>query len=322
LVDLPIDGQIVPALIQPTKRGHVFLLDRRDGKPLAQVEEKQVPQGPAPGDFLSPTQPFSTGMPVFDDTLLSERTMWGLTPIDQLWCRIKFRQARYDGPLTPPGVEPTIAYPGYVGGIEWGSVAVDPERRLMVVNWNRVANYMRLIPRADADAMGVRVSPEGKLPRIGQPAPQAGTPFALATEMFLSPLMVPCTEPPFGNIAVVDLDQRKKVWERPLGTSRDTGPLGIAGHLPLPMGVPNLGGSVTTRSGLVFIAAAQESAIRAFDIRDGRKLWSARLPAGGQATPMTFVSPRTGRQYVVISAGGHRGIKSKIGDYVVAYALP
>jgi membrane-bound PQQ-dependent dehydrogenase (glucose/quinate/shikimate family) len=322
LVDLPIDGETVPALIQPTKRGEVFLLDRRDGKLLAKVEERPVPQGAAQGDFLSPTQPFSTEMPSFDRTLWSEKTMWGMTPLDQLWCRVKFREARYDGPFTPPGPHPTMTFPSYQGGSDWGSVAVDPERRLMVVNWSRIANYTQLIPRAVADAMGVHVNKDGALHSLGLPEPQEGTPFALTTKAFLSPLMVPCTEPPFGKITVVNLDKRQTVWERPLGTTRDNGPFGLASHIPLPMGVPNTGGAVTTKSGLIFIAAAQENAIRAFDIRDGRKLWEARLPAGGQATPMTFVSPKTGKQYVVIAAGGNYAIGTKMGDYIVAYALP
>ena len=321
LIDLPINGKTVPALIQPTKRGQIFLLDRRTGKPLAQVEERPVPQGPAQGDFLSPTQPFSTGMPGFDNEVLSEASMWGTTPLDQLWCRIKFREARYDGPFTPPGVKPSITYTSYQGGVDWGSVSVDPERRLMVVNWNRMANYTRLVPRPQADAMGVKVSPDGQMQRF-LPVPQAGTPFAMKTDPFWSPLLIPCTQPPFGKITVVDLDTRKKRWEKPLGTSRDSGPLGYPSHVPLPMGVPSTGGSITTRSGLIFIGASQEQALRAFDIRDGRKLWSARLPAGGQATPMTFVSPRTGKQYVVIAAGGNYPILTRMGDYVVAYALP
>jgi quinoprotein glucose dehydrogenase len=322
LVDLPIDGRMVPALIQPTKQGQVFVLDRRTGTPLTTVEERPVPQGPASGDFLSPTQPFSSGMPSFDDTIWSERSMWGTTPIDQLWCRIKFREARYDGPFTPPGVKPTIQFPAFLGGINWGSVAVDPERRLMVVNWSRMANYNVLIPRAMADAMGVHVVREGSRQELGDPVAQAGTPFAVAARPFWSFLRIPCTEPPFGKITVVDLERHQSVWEHPLGSSRDSGPLGIPSHLPLPMGVPSAGGSLVTKSGLIFIAAAQEHTFRAFDIRDGRKLWSIRLPAGGQATPMTYVSPRSGRQYVLIAAGGNYAIMSKMGDYVVAYALP
>jgi len=319
LIDLPIGGKTIPALVQATKRGQVFLLDRRTGRPLAAVEERAVPQGPAPGDRLSPTQPFSTGMPAFDNRVLTESAMWGATPLDQLWCRIKFRQARYEGPMTPPGVKPTITYPSYLGGINWGGVAIDPERRLMVVNWNRVANYTRLVPRSEAG--DVKASADGGI-HVGQPVPQIGTPFALFTGAFLSPLDMPCTEPPFGKITVVDLATRKTVWERPLGTSQDSGPFGTRSLLPIPMGVPNTGGSMTTRSGLVFVAATQERAIRAFDIRSGAKLWQAGLPAGGHATPITYVSPRTGRQYVVIAAGGNAPLHSGASDHVIAFALP
>jgi quinoprotein glucose dehydrogenase len=320
LIDLSIDGKIIPALVQPTKNGQVFLLDRRNGTALAPVKELAVPQGAAPGDFLSPTQPFSIGLPSFDDTRLSEGSMWGATPIDQLWCRIKFREARYDGPMTPPGVKPTITYPSFLGGIDWGGVSIDPERRLMVVNWSRMANYTRMVPRKEADAMGIRPSVDGKV--VGKAVAQAGTPFALETGPFLSPLAMPCTQPPFGKIAVVNLDTRKLLWSRPLGKATDSGPLGVASHIPYPMGVPNTGGSLATRSGLVFIGATQEKAIRAFNSVTGEKLWEARLPAGGHATPMTFVSHKTGRQYVVISAGGNVTMRSGTGDSVVAFALP
>lgn len=321
LIDLPIGGRTVPALIQPTKRGEIFLLDRRTGTPLSPVEERRVPQGAAPGDFLSPTQPFSTGMPGFDRAVLSEARMWGATPLDQLWCRIKFREARYEGALTPPGTRSTIMYPSQLGGINWGGVSVDPERRRMAVNWSRMANYTRLVPRAEADRGGVKASPDGSL-HIGAPAAQMGTPFAADTKAFLSPIGVPCTEPPFGKMAVVDLDTRKIVWERALGSAADSGPLGQASRLPLSMGVPNTGGSLTTRSGLVFIAATQERAIRAFELDSGRLVWRKRLPAGGHATPMSYRSPRSGRQFVVVAAGGNAALASGAGDHVVAFALP
>jgi membrane-bound PQQ-dependent dehydrogenase (glucose/quinate/shikimate family) len=319
LTDLAIDGQTVPVLIQGTKRGQIFVLDRRTGTPVTKIEEKPVPQGPAPGDFLSPTQPFSTGMPVFDRTVWTERTMWGTTPLDQLWCRIKFREARYEGPLTPPGIKPTITYPGYLGGMNWSGVAVDPERNLMVVNWTRVANYTQLVPRATADAMGVTISTDGNI-HFNGPDPQKGTPFAIATNFFWSPLVIPCTSPPFGKIAVVDLATQQIRWQRTLGTAADLGPFLLPLHLPLPTGTANVGGSVVTRSGLVFIAAAMEHAIRAFDIRDGRKLWTTRLPAGAQATPITYIDPRNGKQYVVVVAGGDP--HAARASYVVAYALP
>lgn len=319
LIDLPVNGKIVPALVQATKQGQLFLLDRRTGVPLAKVEEKPVPQGAASGDWTAETQPFSTGLPAFDNTVLHESTMWGTTPIDQLWCRIKFKQARYDGPMTPPGVRPSITYPSYLGGIDWGGVSVDPERHLAIVNWNRMANYTRLVPRSEAK--GVKPSINGGI-HVGDPVPQLGTPYALFTSAFLSPLGIPCTQPPFGKIGVVDLVTRKMVWERPLGSAADSGPFDIRSRLPLPMGVPNQGGSLTTRSGLVFIAASQDRSFWAFELKTGRKLWQVSLPVGGHASPMTYVSPKTGRQYVVIADGGNASLHSGTGDNVFAFALP
>lgn len=324
LIDLPVKGRMIPALIQATKNGNLFLLDRRNGNLLAPVEERKVSQGAASGDFLSPTQPFTTDMPTFDDTILSEAHMWGLTPLDQLWCRIKFREARYDGPFTPPNVKPSITYPSYLGGINWGGVSVDPKRKLLVANWSRMANYTRLVPRRDADAMGIRAAGVGgdqHVGAVGLPVAQTGTPFAALTAAFLSPLAVPCTEPPFGKIAVVDLVKRKIVWEKPLGTSADSGPFNIRTGLPLPMGVPNSGGTMITGSGLIFVAATQERAIRAFTVNSGKLVWKARLPAGGHASPMSYISPKTGRQFIVIAAGGNVSLNSGADDAVVAFAL-
>lgn len=318
LVDLEIDGEQVPALIQATKRGEVFLLDRRNGNLLADVEERPVPQGPAEGDWLSSTQPFSVGMPSFDDTVLTEQQMWGLSSLDQLWCRIKFKQARYEGPMTPPGVKPTITYPSYLGGINWGGVSVDTDRNLMVANWSRVANYTQLIPREKVPHL--QISTSGGI-HVGEPVPQMGTPFALETFAFLSPLGVPCTSPPFGKIGVVDLDSRELIWEKPLGTGADSGPFEIPTKLPIPMGVPNAGGSLTTRSGLIFIGATQEKALRAFHTETGKLLWKHRLPAGGHASPMSFLSPESGDQFIVIAAGGSAPLHSGAADTLVAFRL-
>ena len=320
LVDLQIGGQPVPALIQPTKRGQVFVLDRRTGRTLKPVVERKVPQGPAPGDWLSPTQPFSTGMPDFTGPELTEKSMWGLTPFDQLWCRIKFRQARYEGPMTPPGINPSITHPGYLGGIDWGGVSVDPVRQIMIVNWSRMPNYTQLIPRAEADRRGLKPGPEGYMP--GQPQAQAGTPFAAATGAFLSPLGVPCINPPYATLTAVNLGTGKVIWSEPFGDARDNGPWGIPSMLPLTMGVPAIGGSVSTRGGLVFIGASMEMSLRAVDQKTGDLLWKTRLPAGGHATPMTYISPASGRQFVVIAAGGHTALASPFGDYIIAYALP
>jgi quinoprotein glucose dehydrogenase len=320
LVDLQIGGQPVPALIQPTKRGQVFVLDRRTGRPLKPVEERKVPQGAAPGDWLAPTQPFSTGMPDFAGPELTERSMWGLTPLDQLWCRIKFRQARYEGHMTPPGLRYSITYPGYLGGIDWGGVSVDPARQVMIVNWSRMPNYTRLMPRAEADSKGIKPGPRGYV--MGKVQAQAGTPFAVETSAFLSPLGVPCINPPYATLTAVDLRSGKVLWSEPFGEAGENGPWGVPTHLPLTMGVPAIGGSVSTRGGLVFIGASMDKTLRAVDQRTGQILWQAKLPAGGHSTPMTYISPRSGRQFVVIAAGGHGGLQSALGDAIVAYALP
>lgn len=322
LIDMPIGGEIVPALLQTSKSGQFFMLDRRTGMPLTKVEERPVPQGPVEGDWLSPTQPFSPDLPAFDNTYLTSQSMWGLTPLDQLWCRIKFKQARYEGIFTPPGYpRPSITYPSYLGGVNWGGISVDPERKLAIVNWTRMANYTSMVTREEANRKGYKRSTNGGA-HVGEPVAQEGTPFALLTGPFLSPLGIPCTEPPFGMIGVVDLKTGKLKWQRPLGTAADSGPLGTRSRLPLPMGVINTGGSVTTKSGLLFIGATQERTFRAFDANSGKLLWRAPLPAGGHASPMSYISQKSGRQFVVIAAGGNAPLSSGTGDYVMAYALP
>ena len=322
LYDLPVAGVRVPALIQPTKRGEIFVLDRRTGKPLTSVTERRVPPSDVPGEHAAATQPFSVGMPSFAGPTLTEVMMWGLTPIDQAWCRLAFRTSRYEGSLTPATVgKPTIVFPGYVGGSDWGGISIDTDRDILVGNSNRVAMRVDLIPRAQADAMGIKPISTAVHGNVGGTSAQAGTPVAVRILPFLSPLGVPCNQPPYGMLSAVDMRTRKLLWSRPLGTAHDSGPFGLESHLPFTMGVPNTAGSLVTRSGLTIIGATQGRYLRALETRTGRLLWQARLPAGGQATPMTYLSP-SGRQFVVISAGGNYTLRSKTGDYVVAYALP
>jgi quinoprotein glucose dehydrogenase len=328
LADYPTAHGVVHALLQPTKRGELFILDRATGVPLYPVEERPAPQrGKVPEEQLSPTQPFSVGLPSFRGADLVESEMWGITPLDQLWCRIKFREARYEGPFTPPGLTPAIQMPGVFGGMEWGGVAVDITRNIVVVNSNSVPNYPQLLPRAEADKLGLkRFSPENlKINLVGlkRGSPQEGTPYGLRRgDGFLSPLQVPCSRPPYGRLSAMDLKTGKLIWTRVFGTARDIGPFGIPSLLPLPLGTPNVGGAVVTQTGLFFIGATQDRYLRAYETVTGRLLWQARLPAGGNATPMTYLSPDSGRQFVVIAAGGHRGVASKMGDYLLAYALP
>lgn len=321
LVDLQIGGRQVPALVQPTKTGQVYVLDRRTGRPLASVVERRVTVDPAPGDRASPTQPFSVGMPSFAGNTLKESDMWGATPFDQLWCRIRFRSMRYDGPFTPIGTKEALVSPGIGGGMNWGSVSVDPERSILFVNSMQVPSTVRLIPRVTADAMakkqkGIRFHD------LSLPLPQGGTPFAVSVNTFVSPLGAPCNAPPYGLMSAVDLNTGKLLWQKPLGTTQDSGPLGVPLGIPITMGLPMMGGSIVTRGGIVFIAAAQERSIRALDAATGRELWKGRLPTGGQATPMTYISPKSGRQFVVIVSGGSVLIQSPLMDRVEAFALP
>lgn len=323
LVDIPGPSGVQKALVQPTKRGEIFLLDRVTGRPLAPVAERPVPQGgTVPGERLAPTQPFSIGMPAFGGARLRERDMWGVSALDQLWCRISFRRARYDGPLTPPGLTPNIAYPGYLGGIDWGSASIDKDHSVLIINANRVANIDRLIPRADVSAMGIKPSTRGSPRAVKGVVAQANTPYGAEIKPFLSPLTVPCNKPPFGLISAIDLRTHKLLWSRPFGTAEESGPFGLHSHLPLPIGLPNAGGSVATRGGLIFIAATQTPALHAIDIRTGREVWRTRLPAGGLATPTVYWSAESRRQFVVVAASGNPNFRSPVGDSIVAYALP
>jgi len=321
LVDLPNGAK---ALVQTTKRGEIFLLDRATGRPLAPVTEHRVPQlGAPPTERLSPTQPFSDALPSMRGPNLTEKMMWGITPLDQLWCRIRFREARYEGPLTPVGLTPAIVYPGYIGGMNWGSSAIDPERGLMLVTSNRFANYNRLISRQEANARGILPmgTPGTTIRGAGGPVPQLGTPYGADIGRFMSFLGTPCQQPPYGKISAVDLNTGKLVWTRSFGSARNLGPLGLHSNLPIRIGAPTLGGGIVTRSGLMFIGGSVDHDFRAISMEDGRELWRSRLPTGGLAIPSTYISPKSGRQFVVIAAGGGLGV-SPPGNTLVAYALP
>ena len=308
LVDLETARGTVPALIASTKRGDIYVLDRRDGSLLVPAPERPVPQGAASGDRVAPTQPFSALS--FKPQPLREADMWGTNPLDQLLCRATFKQYRYDGIFTPPSEQGSIVYPGNYGVFDWGGIAIDPARQLLIANPNYIAFVSQLHPRAEVVA-------QGGGSEIGL-QPMAGTPYAVDLHPLLSPLGIPCQAPPWGYMAAVDLATMHTTWMHPNGTIRDSAPLPI----PLPLGVPSLGGPMTTAGGVAFLSSTLDYYLRAYDVADGRQLWQARLPAGGQATPMSYVSDKTGRQYVVVMAGGHGSLGTKMGDSLVAYALP
>ena len=320
LTDFPTASGNVPALIQATKTGQVFVLDRRTGKPLTKVEERPVPASIIPGERWSRTQPFSTGMPDFAGPTLTEADMWGITPFDQLYCRIKFRQAEYRGIYTTPRVGPSIRTPGELGGIDWGSVSVDEGRGILVVNSNLMADYDTFILRADADKE--RLFTNGD-PRKGKTAPgaaMAGTPYAVHWHGFVTGIGIPCQKPPYGYLTAVELKTGKVLWQNTLGDASNSGPFGIRSHLPLPLGAPNIGGSIVTRGGVIFIGASQDQHFRAVDESNGKVLWDIRLPAGGHATPMTYLG-RDGRQYVLIMAGGSNSFGTGSGDSLIAFRV-
>ncbi|MCX7864388.1 MAG: PQQ-binding-like beta-propeller repeat protein, partial [Novosphingobium sp.] len=317
LFELRKDGRIFPALLQPTKRGQTFVLDRRTGAPLFPVEERPAPQRGAV-ERLPATQPWSPAMYDLAGPPLEESRMWGISALDQLWCRIRFRQARYEGQFTPPGLTPSIQDPGYTGGTNWGSFAVDTSRQLGFTLSNRFVTHVQLLPRDHPKARGLKASSTAF---GGGLVPQEGTPFAADISFFVSPLGVPCQQPPHGLINAIDLSTGKLVWSRPLGSARDSGPLMIPSRLPFTIGTMTFGGPMATAGGLVFVGGSQDHAFRAFDSETGEMLFEADLPGMAATRPMTFLSARDGRQYVVISSEAPaRG--SKAYGAVTAFALP
>jgi quinoprotein glucose dehydrogenase len=308
------DGVEIPAVVQATKMGHLFVLHRETGAPLFPVEERPVPASDVPGEEAWPTQPFPLLPPPLAAQRLRPEDAWGVTPWDRGRCRDKIAALRNEGIFTPPSLQGTLMFPGSAGGSNWGSVAIDPGRRLVVLNQTNLAFSVRLIPRADFE----REKAAGRgLLGLREFAPQHGTPYAMVREPVQSPLQLPCNPPPWGTLAAVSLDDGAIRWQVPLGSAPDR----IPGSLPIRPGLPNLGGPLATAGGVVFVAAAMDGVLRAFDVDTGAELWGDKLPAGGNATPMTYLGP-SGRQFVVIAAGGHGKLGTRRGDWVVAYALP
>lgn len=314
LVDLTIGGATVPALVQPTKQGELFVLDRRTGKPLLPVTEVPAPQGAAAGDHSAGTQPKSALS--YEPARLTGRDMWGATLLDQMACRIALHRLRYDGRFTPPSTQGSLIYPGNFGTFNWGGVAVDPQRQVAFTTPTYLAFVSTLVPRPDATVQLVQDGhpPTGALPALNE---NFGAPFAVKLHPFTSPLGIPCQAPPWGYVAGADLRTGRIAWKHRNGTVRDLSPI----PLPFRMGVPNLGGPVMTAGGVAFLSGSMDDYVRGYDVGDGRQLWESRLPAGGQATPMTYLGA-DGRQYLLVVAGGHGSTGTKPGDYVIAYALP
>lgn len=317
LIDFPVKGGTAPALVQLTKRGQIFVLDRRTGEPLTRVVEVRVPGGAQPGEWVFPTQPYSVEMPTIGVDKLTEEKMWGATPLDQLACRIMFQLVRYEGDFTPPGSEkrPSLQYPGNAGGMNWGSGAYDPRRGLLIVSDVRMPQVVALTKSDKPEVALSRAAKDRPPPSLKAIA------YKARNDWFLSPIFSPCIEPPHGMLTAIDVRTRQIVWQVPSGTAEAEAPFGLKSHLPIPIGTIGLGGPITTAGGVTFRSATTDPYLRAYANATGEVLWKAKLPVASSSTPMTYVSPRSGKQYVVVTAGGAAMSPDK-GDYVIAYALP
>jgi len=314
LGDIEVQGVPVPAVIQATKTGMLYVFDRTKGQPLFPIEEKPVPPSFVAGEQASPTQPFSAIPSLVSQKPIDPADAWGVTFWDRGKCRDLLSAHRNEGIFTPPDPHGTILSPGYIGGVNWGGIVFDEARQRVIAAVNHLPMLVTLVPQAELQEQ----MRSGNYPNSDF-ARQAGTPWAMRREPLLSPWGLPCTAPPWGTLVSVDLRRNRIVWQVPLGSTEGVGPWFAPTR---DFGMPNMGGPIATAGDLVFVGAALDSYFRAFDIETGRQLWKHRLPAGGQATPMTYRAGRNQRQFVVIAAGGHGVLNTPRGDYVIAFALP
>ncbi len=313
LAELTIDGTPRAAVLQATKMGMLFVFDRATGEPLYPLQERVVPASDVPGEAAAPTQPFPPAALIFTrQTAVTPDAAWGFTPLDRWLCRRKIAALRSEGIYTPPSLKGTILAPGYGGGVNWGGLAFDPQHQRVIVATMQVPMVVTLLARAPVDALA-EMQASGKF-KDSEFAPMSGAPYGLRREALLSPLGVPCTAPPWGQLVAIDLaPQPRQRWVQPIGTTAMKAPIALA------LGMPFMGGPVATAGGLVFMAGTTDDRFRAYDIESGRTLWETQLPAGGNATPAVFEVG--GRQIVVIAAGGHGGLGTTRGDYLLAFAL-
>ena len=315
LVELNRNGSKVEAVLQATKTGYLFVLDRLTGRPLFPVKEMQVPQSDVEGEESSPTQPVPQAPPPFTPQTIMADDAWGLTFWDKKQCRNRILALRNEGLYTPPGVNGSVLYPSDSGGSNWGGVAYDPESGLAVVNSTNVLRSQKLVPRKEFEASGDAQKTAGR----SSVALMPGTPFVWLRETLVSDLGIPCNPPPWGSLTAIDTSTGKIYWQIPFGRK----PFGFGlFRSPQKWGSPNQGGPIITKGGLIFIGASLDNRIRAYDLYSGEELWSAELPAPGNATPMTYLDSESNRQYIVIAAGGYPTFGTELSDAIVAFTLP
>ncbi len=318
LVTIVKDGKSVDAVLQSTKSGQLFVLDRDTGTPLFPVEERPVPASTIFGERASPTQPFNTVIPALSPLSLSLDSVWGPTPAERENCLAQIRPLRNEGEFTPPSLQGTLVLPSNIGGAHWGGLAFDPARQVAVVPVNRIAAYVQLI-RLDQLNTAEATQNESRLG--DQYTRMHGTPFVMRRRILIGPSGLPCAPPPWGSLVAIDLRTGARAWDVPLGDAAALKPeMKAQAAAAPPLGTPNLGGPIITAGGIVFIGAAMDHVLRAFDIETGRELWKGPLPGGARATPMTYQVSPGGRQFVVVAVGGSEDWGK--GDYVVAFALP
>ena len=317
LVTLTRDGKNVPAIVQATKTGMLFVLNRETGTPVFPIEERPVPASDVPREEAARTQPFTTVTPPLSPHRLSTDDVWGISEADREACRTVIRGLRNEGIFTPPSLQGTLVLPSNIGGAHWGGVAIDPVRQIAVVPVNRIAAMVQLLPREGLDLARAKAE-ERRLGDDYEYNMMHGTPYVMRRRILLAPSRLPCSPPPFGSLVAVDLRTGALRWSVPLGSLSALLPEELTGKVPADWGSPNLGGPIVTAGGLVFIGASLDRALHAFDIDTGREIWTGPLPASGKATPMSY-RLASGEQFVAIAAGG--GGAWGAGDHVVVFRL-
>ncbi len=308
LVDIMKDGKQQAVAIQQTKMGFLYVFDRTTGEPVFPIGEMDAPKSDVPGETAAPQQPVSRGIATFARQTLDRDSLFGITPLDRRWCQARFDELRYEGLFTPPSPTGSLLFPSALGGGNWGGAAYHRDSNLIIVKSENLATRISLIPRSeDGDK-------EFRLDYLSRPL--EGTPYRTVGEIFVSPLGIPCTPPPWGTLSAIDMDSGELRWQVPLGQVKRHGVKSLAAW-----GSPNIGGPIVTAGNLIFVAASLDEHIRALDVMTGEQLWKANLPISATAVPMTYMGSDA-RQYVVIAAGGTARAETGSGDAVVAFALP